>query len=231
MTDVTAIGIPCVHVALNAVKTAVGAVGKKERNAAQGFNFRGIDAVVNACAPALNDNGIVITPELLDYTYETVEIGKNKTPMAHVVVRAAYRFYGPAGDSVTSVVLAEAMDSGDKACAKAMSVAYRIALLQTLNLPTDEPDPDSESYERSSADARVIKGSPKPVDWAESVYAARTVGELRAVWKNAGAAGALQDKITASDGAKMTVQELLYKMNDELALAKSARVPDSPPVA
>jgi hypothetical protein len=30
-----------------------------------------------------------------------------------------------------------------------MSVAFRTALLQTLSLPTDEPDPDSQSYERS----------------------------------------------------------------------------------
>ena len=43
------------------------------------------------------------------------------------------------------------MDSGDKATAKAMSVAFRTALLQALALPTDEPDPDSQSYERSSA--------------------------------------------------------------------------------
>lgn len=44
------------------------------------------------------------------------------------------------------------MDSGDKATAKAMSVAFRTALLQALCLPTDEIDPDAESYERSSAE-------------------------------------------------------------------------------
>jgi len=42
------------------------------------------------------------------------------------------------------------MDSGDKATAKAMSVAFRTALLQSLSLPTDEVDPDATSYERSS---------------------------------------------------------------------------------
>jgi hypothetical protein len=44
------------------------------------------------------------------------------------------------------------MDSGDKATAKAMSVAFRTALLQSLSLPTDEVDPDAHSYERSSAE-------------------------------------------------------------------------------
>ena len=44
------------------------------------------------------------------------------------------------------VVIGEAGDSGDKATPKAMSVALRTALLQTLMLPTDEPDPDSFTY-------------------------------------------------------------------------------------
>ena len=139
-----------IHRALNDAKSAIGAVRKTERNQQQGFNFRGIDAVVTAAAPALNHEGIITVPQLQDYTYEVTEVGKNKTPMGHVMVKVAYRFIGPAGDWIESVVLAESFDSGDKACAKAMSVAYRIALLQTLNLPTDEADPDSVSYERSA---------------------------------------------------------------------------------
>jgi hypothetical protein len=43
------------------------------------------------------------------------------------------------------------MDSGDKAVPKAMSVAFRTALLQALALPTDEPDPDASTYERAAA--------------------------------------------------------------------------------
>jgi hypothetical protein len=69
------------------------------------------------------------------------------------------------------------MDSGDKATAKAMSVAYRTALLQVLCLPTDEPDPDSHTYERA------------PVESAEHllglVQAATTEDELRALWTRA----------------------------------------------
>jgi hypothetical protein len=43
------------------------------------------------------------------------------------------------------------MDSGDKGTAKAMSVAYRILLLQSLIIPTDDRDPDQDSYERAVA--------------------------------------------------------------------------------
>lgn len=42
-----------VHAALSAVMGDVQAVRKGDRNEVQGFNFRGIDAVVNAVGPAL----------------------------------------------------------------------------------------------------------------------------------------------------------------------------------
>lgn len=138
--------------ALNEVMKSVGAIAKTDRNQAQGFNFRGIDSVVNAVSPALQKFGVIVTPDVLDYQYTTVEIGRNRTAMGHVRVQVAYTFHGPSGDSIVSTVAAEAMDSGDKASAKAMSVAFRTALLQTLCLPTDEVDPDASSYERSNAD-------------------------------------------------------------------------------
>lgn len=141
-----------VHQALREVMRTVGAIAKTDRNQAQGFNFRGIDSVVNAVSPAFQKFGVIVTPDVLDYKYETVEIGRNRTAMGHVKVLVAYTFHGPKGDSVVSTVAAEAMDSGDKASAKAMSVAFRTALLQTLCLPTDEVDPDASSYERSSGE-------------------------------------------------------------------------------
>jgi hypothetical protein len=135
--------------ALNEVMKEVGAVKKNDRNASQGFNFRGIDAVVNAVSPALQKHGVIVVPSVEDYEYASVEIGKNRTVMGHVKVKVTYTFIGAGGDAIKATVVGEAMDSGDKATAKAMSVAFRTALLQTLSLPTDEPDPDSQSYERS----------------------------------------------------------------------------------
>ena len=135
--------------ALNEVMKEVGAVKKNDRNSSQGFNFRGIDAVVNAVSPALQKHGVIVVPSVEDYEYHSVEIGKNRTVMGHVKVKVTYTFIGAGGDAIKATVVGEAMDSGDKATAKAMSVAFRTALLQTLSLPTDEPDPDSQSYERS----------------------------------------------------------------------------------
>lgn len=136
--------------ALRSVMADVGAIRKGDRNTQQNFNFRGIDAVVNAVYPALVRHGVMVVPNVTSVVYENVEVGQKRTAMVSCRARVTYTFYGPQGDSVSATVVAEAMDSGDKATPKAMSVAMRTALLQTLCLPTDEPDPDSQTYERAA---------------------------------------------------------------------------------
>jgi hypothetical protein len=211
---------------LGDAKTRIGAVKKEETNQAQHFNFRGIDAVVNAVAPVFNDLGIITVPEVQEHQYDTVIIGAKQTQMGHVNLIVKYTFYSPEGDSVAAVVASESMDSGDKCTAKAMSVAYRTALLQVLNLPTDEPDPDAESYERSTPGAKA----PKPVKdirpWNKRIAEAASKDELNIIWKDAGAVGELGKDITTPDG-KMTVQQLLYKRADELALKSGAKSPNN----
>ena len=140
---------PTVHQALSKVMEAVQAVRKDSKNQAQRFNFRGIDAVMNAVGPALRKHGVVILPEDVD-VHRSNGTTANGKQTAEVVVKVTYRVYGPNGDSIHGKVAAEAMDFGDKAIAKAMSVAYRTFLLQALTIPTDDPDPDSESYERGA---------------------------------------------------------------------------------
>lgn len=137
---------------LNAVMQQVGAVRKTDRNTqGQGYNFRGIDAVTNAVYPAFVEHGVFVTPNVKEYEYGTVVVGNRRTEMGHARLTVEFTFYGPAGDSVKTTTAGEAFDSGDKATAKAHSVALRTALLQTLMLPTDEPDPDTHTYERGPA--------------------------------------------------------------------------------
>jgi hypothetical protein len=143
--------------ALNEVMKEVGAVRKNERNTHQNFNFRGIDSVINAVSPAFRKHGIFCTPSVISSEYESVQVGQNRTVMGHARVMVTYTFHATDGTSVAATVSAESMDSGDKATAKAMSVAYRTALLQTLCLPTDDADPDSDTYERSPVTAQERK--------------------------------------------------------------------------
>ena len=135
------------------VSTDVGHVAKTGKNTHQGFNFRGIDAVVNALSPHLRANGIIVTPTVLNYEYNQIEVGQNKSLMGHARIEVRYSFTDGT-DTIATVVAGEAMDSGDKATAKAMSVAFRTALLQTFCLPTDEKDPDEDTYVRTSSPSR-----------------------------------------------------------------------------
>lgn len=155
-----------IYQALVQVMNDVGAVRKNERNTHQNFNFRGIDSVINAVSPAFRKHGVFCTPTVISSEYESVQVGQNRTVMGHARVMVVYTFHAADGSSVTATVSAESMDSGDKATAKAMSVAYRTALLQTLCLPTDEADPDADTFERSPVSAPARK--------EEAVRVART---------------------------------------------------------
>jgi hypothetical protein len=139
--------------AVTAVMSEVGAVAKDGVNQHQKFRFRGIDAVVNAMSPAMRKHGLTVFPSKVEHRPGTMQLSGGKTATSPVVV-VDYTFVGPEGDSFTSQVVAEAFDQGDKATAKAMSVALRTCLLQTFMLPTDDADPDEHTYERAPQQSR-----------------------------------------------------------------------------
>lgn len=153
--------------ALGHVMGDVQAVGKHERNKHFGFNFRGIDAVVNAVGPALRKHGVVIAPTATVHTAQKTQTGRGK-PTTQTVLTVTFTVWGPEGDSIDVQVSGESMDEGDKGTAKAHSVAYRIALLQLLCIPTDEPDPDSVAYvmdpEPVRADDATIDGLREKIE-------------------------------------------------------------------
>ena len=212
--------------ALSEVMKAVGAIAKKDKNTAQGFNFRGIDSVVNAVSPALQKFGVVVVPSVEEYDYQTVEIGRNRTAMGHVRVKVTYTFIGVNGDTIKATVVGEAMDSGDKATAKAMSVAFRTALLQSLSLPTDEVDPDAHSYERSSAnDVLAPEALITKINQATTIESLSEVGQYITANKDAYPVGLL-DQFRAKfkeQQSKLNPPKLEEELED-VSTIESARV-------
>lgn len=143
---------PTIVEALAAVMVDIGYVGKGDRNDFHKFMFRGIDRVINKVGPAFRKHGVLCMPSLQSLESRDVQTEKGKTSR-EVTVTVAYIFHGPAGDSLTAVVPGEAQDTGDKAVSKAMSVAYRTALIQVFTIPTEQTDPDAQTYERRVAEA------------------------------------------------------------------------------
>ena len=175
----------------------VSGVAKRDRNDMQKFNFRGIDAVVNAVGPALREIGGVIVPTVLEKQYDR-GVTKSGTPTVEAFLTIAFDWHGTdGGEPIRGIVAAEAMDTSDKATAKAMSVGLRTYLLQTLMLPTDEKDPDAEYHERKT----VVPDVSVPPNFYESVSAAETTDALKSLWDEA-VKGGFSSQVTPAINAR-----------------------------
>ena len=151
--------------ALSLVMNGVRAIGKTKRNKAQGYQFRGIDDLMNAAGPEFRKHGIVVLTSIQEKEYDQVPVGKGTWVQCRLTV--AYTFAcGPDADQqVTVRVCSEALDNSDKATTKAYSYAFRTALSQVSCVPTEEDqDPDYETPERGPGSGVREAQSPAGVD-------------------------------------------------------------------
>lgn len=136
-----------VYKAISAVakEMAEKGISKDRENRQQGFQFRGIDQVYNALAPALVRHGLLILPRIIERTVTERQTQRGGV-LFYVVVKAEFDFVGVEDGSIHTVTTyGEAMDSGDKATNKAMSIAYKYAAFQTFCIPTEETAVDADS--------------------------------------------------------------------------------------
>jgi len=131
-----------------AVMNDIGAVSKDKRNTqGNGFMYRGIDDVMNALNPAMVKHKLFVVPEILEQTREDRTSQKGNC-LIYSLCKIKYTFYAEDGSNVESTVIGEAMDSGDKATNKSMSIAFKYACFQVFCIPTEEmADPDAETHE------------------------------------------------------------------------------------
>ena len=140
-----------IYKAINAVMQECDAIGKGRRNNQQGYQFRGIDDVYMGINPLFAKHGIFNTLEVLDDQH-IERPSKNGGVLITSILKIRYDFYADDGSKVSCTVIGEAMDSGDKASNKAMSVAHKYAILQLLCIPTEDPkDPENDSPQPTRA--------------------------------------------------------------------------------
>lgn len=142
-----------IYESINRVMRDVTSLGKEQRNNHQGFNFRGIDDVMNHVGPAMRKHGVVAAPIKVEAVAGEKQLRNSVAKSMDLLV--TIRWANTEGEYMDTQVAAEAFDSGDKATAKAMSVALRTAYLQVLCLPTEEPDPDSFTYQLATSDQKT----------------------------------------------------------------------------
>lgn len=120
----------------------VEAIGKNKRNQQQGFQYRGVDDAMNELHGVFASCGIFCVPEVLEQTREDRQTAKGGN-LIYSIMKVKFTFYADDGSSVSSVVIGEGMDSGDKASNKALSVAFKYAVFQAFCIPTEAVDPDA----------------------------------------------------------------------------------------
>jgi hypothetical protein len=124
-------------------------VGKTKTNTQQNFQYRGIDDIMDALSGSLARHGLIITPRVLERDAVLRET-RNGGTVKDVTLKIEYDFEAVADSSkkIVGPVFAEAMDSGDKATSKAMSMAYKDTTTKEFCIAfTAQPDPDAESHE------------------------------------------------------------------------------------
>lgn len=137
-----------IYQTINAVLADLDPIGKDKKNVQQGFKYRGIDDVMNAMAPLFAKYKLFVVPEVIDQKREERTTSKGGN-LIYSIITMKYTFYAEDGSSISSVVIGEGMDSGDKASNKAMAIAFKYACFQVFCIPTEEtvPDPDKECHE------------------------------------------------------------------------------------
>jgi hypothetical protein len=145
--------------AVSADLAAIG-IGKDSRNKEQGFNYRGIDAVMNTLAPLLVKHRLVVLPQYHDRVV-TERPTKSGGVMFNVVLRAVFRFVSVDDASEQSVqTFGEGQDSGDKATNKAMAIAYKYASFLMFCIPLEpSADPDAASPETTHREPDPTKNN------------------------------------------------------------------------
>ena len=122
---------PMIYGAIIDAMGKISAIGKDRKNQTQGFAYRGIDDVMNELHSTLAECGIFVVPEVLEENRETGTTSRGGT-LFYTRLKIKFTFYAKDGSNVNAVVIGEAMDSGDKASNKALSIGLKYALLQSI---------------------------------------------------------------------------------------------------
>lgn len=132
-----------VYHAINAVaaELATSGIPKCRRNEEGDYAYRGIEDVLAALAPLLAQHKLCVLPRVLQ---REASRGGSQCADQLVVVRVAFDLVS-AIDGSTHVIesFGEAIDASDKGTPKAMSAAYKAAMLQAFCIPVPQEHGDA----------------------------------------------------------------------------------------
>ena len=143
--------VPLVIHAMASVMGELALVGitKDQKNKDQKFDFRGIDDVYNALCPLMAKYGLVLVPTNINNKERFQTTSRSGGNLYITTMDVGYQMYCCIdGSSIPLELPGEAMDSSDKGSNKAMSAAYKYAVIQAFCIPTEgDNDPDLVTHD------------------------------------------------------------------------------------
>jgi hypothetical protein len=171
-----------IYPAIINVMKEIGAIGKGNKNQAQGYSFRGIDDVYNACHDTMVKHKIFCTPEVLNVE-RTERPSKQGSMLFYTTLTVRYTFYAEDGSSVSCITTGEGMDSGDKSANKALSGAQKYAFFQIFCIPTEEKkDSEHDSPEVVAEEKAPERSMLDEFELKEKIETSKNIHELKARW-------------------------------------------------
>ena len=133
------------------------AIGKDSTASSQqgGYAYRGIEAITSEAQALFAKYGVVFVPRVVSNRTENITV--NGKPWTDTFLEVEYDVYGPGGtvelggmqviDMITvGPLLAIGRDNSDKGANKAMTQAFKYALLQVLCISDKKDDGDQVSH-------------------------------------------------------------------------------------
>lgn len=134
-----------------ALMKEVGAIAKAHKG--YGYNFRGIDDILNTLQPALTKTGFTLNTKIEDYFRELVQTDEsNKSKYRiHTSLKMTVIFVAPDGQERSAQAIGEGVDSnGDKSSYKAQSGAFKNACFMGLCIPIEGMMEENDDGEDNS---------------------------------------------------------------------------------
>ncbi len=139
---------------------AIGKDGKADPSQG-GYRYRGIEQITASAQRLLAEHGVIFVPRVVNA--EIVDLTVNNKPWTDTRLTVAYTVYGPDGDSIqVGPLLAIGRDNSDKGANKAMTQAFKQALLQVFCIADSKDDTDGSTHEAD--------GPPEESPWRSLGY-------------------------------------------------------------
>ena len=162
---------PHVYRAINAITAAFakGGIPKTHTNLRDQYQYRSIDDVLNRIGPLLAKHRLCVLPRVLKHRMTTQVVDEQDSMLTCVRLLTAFDLVSARDGSCHTVQgWGEALDGGDKGTAKAMSAAYKSAMLQAFCIPvaTDDPDASSRRLKLPASATEPTEGWPM---WCDGI--------------------------------------------------------------